>query len=629
MAFCPFSLQNVRCCSTFSSIDVCLSQFPLGRGKLHPYLKHCVQGLLLCATIAMPLHSHAVILPPTINTRQTSLLLSYENILPLLEKKESNHVEVCLITHFLTDIAKQSIENEHSLKTAHFKPYLLCDSVQILRHSDLFYAQIDKMLGFMKNHKKEVLIVVAIAVTIALAVIITVALVGAVEGISTVGALTAAATEVLASEERFEGPQLSPEEEGRILGSLLVHEEIEAAKLTPEVSYDRHRAIDEALSTNYTPQYTDQREKPSLSARYFQSTAEKAYESGYYEQTIYNSNKAIELAPSYPAPYFDRSLANFELEQYDEALSDYHTYVSKTERAQPFSTTDFSIGFAKGLPRGIYDSGEALVEFTSSAVAHPIQTGQQVRDSFILLTDLVRTEEWETLTETLAPEVHQLIAEWDELSSIERGELAGYAFGKYGADVVIPGAAAKGIAKGAKVARTLKQTRAGCEIAERVLVLEVAAEAETNIARTSIGESISKPKNLDCLTPELQDSFYFYEKAQQFLKPYKGNMTEEAAKELIRQTGLPTFSRPKGIPENFRVQLSDKGGGIRYIDPCNPHNEIRVMPGKPHSPLPYQQKPYVVQKRDGKALDRYGNLINKNHPEAHIPVDEFVYQGGD
>ncbi len=50
------------------------------------------------------------------------------------------------------------------------------------------------------------------------------------------------------------------------------------------------------------------------------------------------------------------------------------------------------------------------------------------------------------------------------------------------------------------------------------------------------------------------------------------------------------------------------------------------MPGKPHSSFPYQQKPYVIHKVDGKALDKAGNLVAADAADAHIPLDEFIYR---
>lgn len=50
------------------------------------------------------------------------------------------------------------------------------------------------------------------------------------------------------------------------------------------------------------------------------------------------------------------------------------------------------------------------------------------------------------------------------------------------------------------------------------------------------------------------------------------------------------------------------------------------MPGKPHSPFPYQQKPYVSHLKNGNFLDKNGNVVSRKDPAAHIPVEEFVYR---
>lgn len=40
-----------------------------------------------------------------------------------------------------------------------------------------------------------------------------------------------------------------------------------------------------------------------------------------------------------------------------------------------------------------------------------------------------------------------------------------------------------------------------------------------------------------------------------------------------------------------------------YFHPQHNHISIRVMPGKPHSPFPRQQKPYVNYRKYGKTLE--------------------------
>jgi hypothetical protein len=72
--------------------------------------------------------------------------------------------------------------------------------------------------------------------------------------------------------------------------------------------------------------------------------------------------------------------------------------------------------------------------------------------------------------------------------------------------------------------------------------------------------------------------------------------------------------------------ITDRGAGIEYVHPINPHIRVRVMPGKLHSPNPYQQKPYAIQQIDRGALDKAGKYISRDSPEAHIPIEEFIYR---
>jgi hypothetical protein len=143
---------------------------------------------------------------------------------------------------------------------------------------------------------------------------------------------------------------------------------------------------------------------------------------------------------------------------------------------------EFSSGFAKGRPIGIYESGRGILMFLSAVVLHPIQTGQNMYDTFALLSSLARSGEWNALGEALAPEMHQLVQEWEVLPLAKRGELAGFAFGKYGADLLVPGAIAKTVSKGLKGSQRLNGIYKELKTAERVLeptsISNVAKHAE-------------------------------------------------------------------------------------------------------------------------------------------------------
>jgi hypothetical protein len=128
-------------------------------------------------------------------------------------------------------------------------------------------------------------------------------------------------------------------------------------------------------------------------------------------------------------------------------------------------------------------------------------------------------------------------------------------------------------------------------------------------------------------TPKILTAVEYHKVQKSLLRyPNRRNLTEAEARTVIEGYGIRTFPRPEGIPENWRVEFSDGGCGIKYRHPENNHIQVRVMPGKPHSPNPCQQKPYVIQMKDGKALDKYGNLVDPGSPEAHIALEEFIYR---
>jgi RHS repeat-associated protein len=87
--------------------------------------------------------------------------------------------------------------------------------------------------------------------------------------------------------------------------------------------------------------------------------------------------------------------------------------------------------------------------------------------------------------------------------------------------------------------------------------------------------------------------------------------------------------KPAGIPDNWIEKPSDKGGGTEYVNPENPNDRVRTMPGDPNSPNPSQQKPYVVD-QNGGYRDVNGNPIPGpkpgQTPEAHIPYDDFKFK---
>jgi tetratricopeptide (TPR) repeat protein len=393
---------------------------------------------------------------------------------------------------------------------------------------------------------------------------------------------------------------------------------------------------------------------PQFNSFVYQWRGETALQSGNFQQAIQDLNKTIELTPHHPTAYLQRGLAHFGAEQYDQSIADYRSFVAQ-KPAQPFSISEFSLGVAQGLPKGIYESGQGLCVFMVDFVKHPVQTSNQIIESITALVDLVRKDEWGVIAEVLSPEAHQLVTQWDTLPSKERGKLAGYAFGKHGADIFLPGALIKVSAKSAKSAQELAAVCKNLQIAQETFLLETAAEIgngakvaevikagqKTSFLGEELGFTAQEMGQLkqtgklektildqyEHLNLSMQESIALHDKAKTALKAYTKNpLPEFKVRELIHKTGVPTFAKPEGIPDDFLVMISDRGAGMEYVHPINTHIRIRVMPGKSHSPNPSQQKPYVIQQKDGRAFDKHGNLIQPEKTEAHIPLEEFIYR---
>jgi len=152
---------------------------------------------------------------------------------------------------------------------------------------------------------------------------------------------------------------------------------------------------------------------------------------------------------------------------------------------------------------------------------------------------------------------------------------------------------------------------------------EVTRLKEAEVLEKNIATTFESVVSKRAMTVSLERS----KNAKIFLQPYKGQyFSEIQVRELIHQTGIRTFPRPKGIPENYRVKLSNKPGGMKYAHPENEGSYVSVMPGKPHSPFSQQKGPYVNHRINGKSLDKFGNIVSNDLPEAHIPINEFVYR---
>lgn len=266
------------------------------------------------------------------------------------------------------------------------------------------------------------------------------------------------------------------------------------------------REIDRKFSIDYDCPYSYVTTNSNSKVLPYQIQAEKALDLGYYPEAIRNLDQAISMDPSDSTLYLERAASHFHMGEYDQSLQDFEIFKkSKISEENPLVISAFSAGFAKGLPQGVYESGRGIMVFLSDFVTHPIHTSTQVVEFFSRLAELVKKDEWDIIGKSIAPEIYELVQEWEILPSDRKGELAGYALGKHGMDIMAPGALAKVASKSLKSAKELAAVCKNIKVAEEVLVLEAMTEIgnSTKIAETIQNTRLGIAKNLGFSTYEV------------------------------------------------------------------------------------------------------------------------------
>jgi len=323
---------------------------------------------------------------------------------------------------------------------------------------------------------------------------------------------------------------LSHEETGRVVGPLFAHDsfnqlsrelpyspylshEIESIRKKanfslPAAAQDHpldfgHSEIDRKFSSDYGSFFSTPEKEKDFNALSHQLRGEKALSFGHYKEATIDLTKAIDLTPTDPIPYLQRSGAYFRMGEYDRSIEDFQIFTEKTPQdthLNSLSFAEFNRGFELGLPLGIWESGKGALLFLSDFISHPVQTSAQMIEAFSTLAKLAKEDEWGLIGEALSPEIHQLVTEWDTISSEKRGELAGYALGKIGTDILTPGAIAKIASKSIKSAKELVAICKNISIANETLVLETAAGMGNSV---KIGEVIEAGQRTAWLADEM------------------------------------------------------------------------------------------------------------------------------
>jgi hypothetical protein len=87
--------------------------------------------------------------------------------------------------------------------------------------------------------------------------------------------------------------------------------------------------------------------------------------------------------------------------------------------------------------------------------------------------------------------------------------------------------------------------------------------------------------------------------------------------------------KPAGIPDNWIEKPTRTQGGMEYVNPVDPNDRVRIMPGNLQSRYPSQRRPYVIDQCGGYR-DVNGNPVRGpspgRAPEAHIPYESFRFR---
>jgi tetratricopeptide (TPR) repeat protein len=107
--------------------------------------------------------------------------------------------------------------------------------------------------------------------------------------------------------------------------------------------------------------------------------------------------------------------------------------------------------FGKGLAFGLMDGGVEMLKelgpFFANLLFHPIETTKELLTAidYLLLKSL--EGEWDTIFETLAPELKELFSNWDKIEDYHKGKLTGIFIGKNGVAALTAIGAAKTLSK--------------------------------------------------------------------------------------------------------------------------------------------------------------------------------------
>jgi len=356
-------------------------------------------------------------------------------------------------------------------------------------------------------------------------------------------------------------------------------------------------------------------------------------EVGLFDEAILTLSSYISKHPNHKEAYIERAIALFETGDFHSAVEDFSS--SGLKGSYIPSNWEDDLDFSRGLIKGITVEGlDSLINFLPAVgsslygLSHglwafatsPEQTSRAMCKACREAMQYIKNEGFDEAIHPIIPEFRTLMQEGEKLSYVEQGELIGKMISRVGIEFVL----LKGTAKGVKIYRDLRKANAILSL-ERMAASIEAEQILINCHKQWWSKTAPIIEELKTSGGRVSDNLY---------KAFRGqNLSELQVRKILHQTGFKTFSRPKGIPESWSVQLSKNGGGMRYkyLIPDTTGDfilkgEVRVMPGNPNSKWPSQRKPYVKHSSNGQFLDKNRNIVPADSAASHIPINEYNFE---
>lgn len=217
-----------------------------------------------------------------------------------------------------------------------------------------------------------------------------------------------------------------------------------------------------------------------LDSQFYHELGSVCVEAMAYNEAIDYLSQAIQKDPNNKAAHFDRALAYFETGNFDLAIGDYiaSDRGQNHPKNESFRPTPVSDEFSKALfastLQGAVDGVNDFVPSMCSTIyglgetlwamhQHPIDLSQKYAAACLevsaAILDYCEAKDWKLLDDC-SDQIKILYERHEHLSDTEKGELAGYAIGRYGVDIFAGGT----ILKGVRAARNLKHANRLCNL---------------------------------------------------------------------------------------------------------------------------------------------------------------------